>query len=43
MSYLFAYALSVGSPIAYALAAVLIGIPLLAIIVLSIDKIKNKW
>lgn len=42
MSYLFAYSLSVGSPVAYALAAVLVGIPLLEIVVLLIDNWRNK-
>lgn len=39
---LIAYALSIGSPAAYTLIAVLVGIPLLAIIVMGIDDIKNK-
>lgn len=39
---LIAYALSIGSPAAYTLIAVLIGIPLVAIIVMAIDDIRDK-
>jgi len=42
MIYVFAYGLDVGHPAAYALVAVLVGIPLLEIVVLLIDKWRNE-
>lgn len=39
---LIAYALSIGSPAAYALIVALIGIPALAIVVMAIDDWRNK-
>lgn len=42
MIYALAWGLSVGHPAAYALVAILVGIPLLTTVVLRIDDWRNK-
>ena len=42
MIYALAWGLEVGHPFAYALIAVLLGIPLVEIVVLLIDNWRNK-